>query len=149
MLSDGATVSVSLKSSTSRSSMKSSESEPESESSCLLVACDLESRPKMLSTMEAALDATLEGAFGADEGGGDGARLWLLPLALECELCLEEAWLLCEDLALDAMLPSLFLRSTCSGTKDEMSELGAALYAFETVLLALSTVNSSGLVLER
>ena len=78
MLSEGATVSVSLKSSTSRSSMKSSESEPESESSCLLVACDLASRPRRLSTKEAALDATLEGAFEAEEGGGEGARLWLL-----------------------------------------------------------------------
>jgi hypothetical protein len=60
--------------------MKSSSS-----SSCL----DL-SRPRMLLTMEAALDATLVGAFdGAfDAGaGGEGDELRSLRLLLLCSLC--------------------------------------------------------------
>ena len=77
MLSEGATVSVSLKSSTIRSSMKSSESS-ESEAKSFLLACDLVSRPSMLPTRDAALEATFE-----DAGGGDGARLLLLLRAFE------------------------------------------------------------------
>lgn len=62
---------------------------------------------------------------------------------------------MCDDLALDllerwdATLPSLILRSTSSGTKEEMSVLGATLCTLDTVLLALSIVKSSGLVTER
>jgi hypothetical protein len=126
----------------------------------------------MLLTMEAALDATLvgafDGAFDAGAGGeGDELRsLRLLLLCSLCELCFEdEVW---EDLAFD--LPELLLSSSSarSATNDEMKELGAALCAFETtlwglddgrggldvvavetVLLALSIISNSGLVLER
>lgn len=110
-------------------------------------------RPRMLPTMEAALDW---------EGGGEGARLRDLLLCREVEVCLE-VW----DLALEALewtLPSLGRRSMWSATKEEMRVLGAVLWtalgatlwvletvllACDTVLLAFETVLSSGLVTER
>lgn len=64
---------------------------------------DLLSRPRMLLTMEDALDWILEGAL--DAGGGDGddstASAWWLRLCLEREVCLDVS--VCDDLALDLL----------------------------------------------
>jgi hypothetical protein len=120
--------------------------------------------------IEAAFDGALDGAL--DTGGGDGedsmASEWWLRLCLEREVCLDVS--VCDDRALDLLewcewtLPSLVRRGTWSGTKDEMSVLGATLWATlrafdtettlsgfaeEAMLRAFSMVSSSGLVTDR
>ena len=104
-------------------------------------------RPRMLPITEPTLDL---GFDGASEGARDGERECARDLLLE--RCLELWWDLERDLLerWEATLPSSVLRRwNSSGTKVEMKELGAALWALDTVLLALEEVASSGLVMER